>query len=538
MTLQVADLLEAVAAAVPDRLAISCDGHRLTYAELDQRANKLAAYLVAAGLQPGEHVGLHMLNGVEFVESLMGCMKARLVPINVNYRYTEHELRYLYQDAELAGLVVGTDFAPAGAAVAADCPKLRSVLVVGGADAEGASWPATVSVEHYEQCLSAQPGNVAPRAGTRSPDDHYVLYTGGTTGKPKGVVWRHEDFFFAALSGGNPYGEPFRDESSMAAAAVEHTPMHTLITVPLMHGAAVYSLFTSMLKGNYITIMRRFQPMDALRLIQDEKINTVTIVGDAIARPLADALAEHRSEFDLSSWFYLGSGGAIFSKAVRADIAALMPDLMLGDNFGASESGVDGQMSLGDDGLMRMSPNPSVTVIDDRFQSVAPGSDDIGFVARTGHVPVAYHNDPEKTAKTFPVIDGVRWSVLGDMARIETDGTIVVLGRGSGCINTGGEKVFPEEVEQALKSHPAVLDVLVAGIPDDMFGQRVAAAIELRPDVPAPAAEELRQHCRTELAGYKVPATIRFVDTVVRSPSGKADYRWAKSELTGEPADA
>ncbi|XVQ82003.1 acyl-CoA synthetase [Microbispora siamensis] len=529
MTLNVASLFEAVAAAIPERLALVCDARRLSFAELDARANALANQLLAAGVRPYEHVGVHMLNGVEFVEALLACLKIRAVPININYRYTDRELHYVYEDAGLVALVIGGEFAASAAALADRCPKLRHVVVVDDGT-QAPHWPDSISVADYEKAVATRPAT-APMAGERTADDHYVLYTGGTTGMPKGVVWRHEDFYFAALKGGNHYGPPYRTAEELAAAAAVTTPISYLLTAPLMHGAAAYTLFSSLLAGSVTILMRRFDPVETLRLIEREHAMIVTVVGDAIARPLVDAIREHGADHDLSSMKVLGSGGALLSRSVREEAAALIPGLYVNDGFGSSESGVDGTLGIGPDGLMRLAAGPRIRVVDENFQQVEPGSGRLGYVARTGNVPLRYHNDPDKSAKTFPVVDGVRWAVLGDMARVEDDGTIVLLGRGSGCINTGGEKVFPEEVEQALKSHPAVMDALVAGVPDERFGERVAAVVELRPGATA-GVEELRAHCRTQIAGYKVPASIVVVDVVERSPSGKADYRWAKSVLS------
>ena len=535
MTLNLAGLYEAVAAAVPDRPAVSCAGVRRSFAELDRRANAFARHLVSAGIGPGQHVGLYLLNGVEYVEALLGCLKARAVPININYRYTEHELLYLFNDAELAALVVADDFAHHAAPLVDQSRALEHVLVVAdGGDRDGTAlaWSDQVTVAAYADALAAQ--STDPLAWERSANDTYVLYTGGTTGMPKGVVWRHEDFYFAALSGGNPYGDPHRTPEALATAAAAATPLTYLITVPLMHGAASYTLLTGLFGGGHMVLMPTYDPVEALCLIEQERVQIVTAVGDAIVRPLVDALREHKQDHDLSSLFLVGSGGAIFSKTVQRELLEQLPDVVVRDSFGSSESGVDGQIAVGDDGLMRLAPSPQVMVLDDQRRRVEPGSDAFGFVARSGHVPTAYYNDPEKTARTFPVIDGVRWAVLGDVARVETDGTVVVLGRGSGCINSGGEKVFPEEVEQALKAHPAVVDVLVAGVPDERFGERVGAVVELRPGAEDVDTEVLRSHCRTLLAGYKVPASIELVDRVVRSPSGKADYRWAKRTLVAE----
>ncbi|MEV8637933.1 acyl-CoA synthetase [Streptosporangium sp. NPDC051023] len=551
MTLNLATLYEAVAAAVPDRLALVCGDRRLTFSELDRRAGALASRLKASGIEPGEHVGVHMLNGVEFVETLLACLKIRAVPININYRYTDRELLYLYNDADLVALVVAEEFTPAVARVADGCPALRHVIVLEETPSsvhqpnESADEDTPAAWKGYTSGTSVtwtDYGSAMPTDGTvsgsdakeqRTADDHYVLYTGGTTGMPKGVVWRHEDFYFAALSGGNPFGgEPHRTPETLAAAA--GTPLTYLITAPLMHGAASYTLLTGLFGGATMILMRRFDPVEALRLIERESVVLATVVGDAIARPLLDAVKAHGSEYDLSSWRVLGSGGALLSRSVREEAVALLPGILVNDGFGASESGVDGKLRVGEDGLMRLAPTPKVVVVDERLRPLAPGSPETGFIARTGHVPLGYYKDPDKTAKTFPVIDGVRWAVLGDVARVEADGTTVLLGRGSGCINTGGEKVFPEEVEQALKSHPAVMDALVAGVADQRFGERVGAVVEVRAGVAAPDAEELRAHCRTQIAGYKVPALLTVVQAIVRSPSGKADYRWAKRVLSGE----
>ena len=536
-TLNLASLYEAVAAAVPQRTALVCGGRRLTFEELDERASALAHGLLASGIEPGDHVGLHMLNGPEYVEALLACLKARAVPININYRYTDRELEYLYTNAELTGLVIDEELTPPAARVAANCPKLRLAVVVRTGDApdEEPSWPSAVNVVEYEAVLEGRPAT-PPLADERSSDDRYIIYTGGTTGMPKGVVWRHEDFYMAALKGGNHYGPPYLTAEELAAAAAASPEGFSyLLTAPLMHGAASYNLFTSLLGGAKIAVQRRFDPVEALRTVDEEKIGILMVVGDAMARPLADALRAHRSEFDLSSLFVLGSGGAILSRSIQDELKELVsPDLFINNSFGASESGADGTIQIGPDGLMRLAPNPRVSVVDTDLKPVQPGSEEIGTIARSGHVPLAYYNDPEKTARTFPVIDGVRWSILGDMAKVEEDGTIVVLGRGSGCINTGGEKVFPEEVEQALKAHPSVMDVLVAGVPDRRFGERVAAVVELRPDAPVPSVTELRDHCREHLAGYKIPALIAFSESIVRSPSGKADYRWAKNVLTSQ----
>lgn len=529
MSLNLADLFEAVADAVPERVAVVCEDERRTFSELDARATQLAHHLQSVGVQPGDHVALHLRNSVAFVESLLGCLKARVVPININYRYTDTELTHLYTNSESVAVIIDGEFAPIAATVFPRCPGILHVLTLGAVD-EAVSFGAVPSAD-FHAAVAAQAS--VRDFGERSSDDHYIIYTGGTTGLPKGVVWRQEDFFFAALSGGNHYGDPFADGAEMAAAAAAtETPMNFLVTAPLMHGAAVYAMLAGFFGGSKQVLMRQFEPAQALQLVQDETVNVMMLVGDAIARPLADAIASHGSDYDLSSLFVIGSGGALWSRSVQQQLQSLLPNIFLRDSFGASESGADGSLALGEDGLVRLTAKPAVAVVDEHFRPIAPGSEELGYLARRGNVPLAYYNDPEKSAATFPVVDGVRMSILGDVARVEGDGTIVVLGRGSLCINTGGEKVYPEEVEQALKSHPAVLDALVAGAPDPTYGERVAAVVQLREGVEEPELAALQAHCRTQIAGYKLPRSVVVVPEIVRSPSGKADYRWAKATVS------
>jgi acyl-CoA synthetase (AMP-forming)/AMP-acid ligase II len=525
MDVNLADLVQAVADALPDRCALVCDGDRLSYPELMSRSNQVAQHLIAAGLAPEETVGLYLLNSAAYIEALLGCMVARTIPVNINYRYTGNELAHLFSGAQLAALVVDAEHALLAAEVAGSCPALRHVLIVGG-DPAAVRFPAGVTVRDYATAVTAAPAE-RPDNG-RSGDDKLIIYTGGTTGLPKGVLWRHEDFYFSALAGGNHYGPPRLSAGEITGAAAAVPSAGYLITAPMMHGAGTYTLFTALLLGSKVVISRTFDAAQTLRLVKDEQAMAIAVVGDAMARPIADELAGHPGEYDLSSLFIFGSGGALLSKAVRDQIQAMLPDLYITDRFGASETGTDGELGRGEDGRQRLVHSGNVRVLDEKLQPVAPG--ETGRLAKAGHVPLGYFGDAAATAATFPVVDGSRFALLGDLARVEDDGSIVVLGRGSTCINTGGEKVFPEEVEQALKAHPAVLDALVAGVPDDRFGERVAAVVELRPAGEADA-EALRAHCRISLAGYKVPARVEFVPAVVRSPSGKADYRWARQIL-------
>jgi acyl-CoA synthetase (AMP-forming)/AMP-acid ligase II len=502
-----ADLFESVVDTVPEREALVCGDRRLTFADLDARANRLAHHLAASGVGAGDHVGVQLYNGLEYVETLLACLKLRAVPININYRYVAAELAYLYDDADLVALVVDPEFAERAAE--ARTPGLRHVLLA-GAD--------------YEDALAAAPPerDFAPR----SADDHYIIYTGGTTGMPKGVVWRHEDLFFAGLGGGDPVGEPVKTPEELAERVAASYPLVMFPVAPLMHGAAQLATFIGWLGGRKVVLVRRFDAVDVLRAIEAEKVNAASIVGDAMARPLAEALAGPCAGADMSTLFAISSAGAILSASVKEALRALLPNTILLDNFGASESGFNG---TGVDGSspeagLRFTVNERTAVLDDALRPVAPGSGVVGHVAQRGHVPLGYYKDPEKSAQVFVQIDGERWVLLGDLATVEADGAVRVFGRGAVCINSGGEKIFPEEVEAVLKAHPAVFDAVVAGVPDERYGQRVAAVVQLRPDM---ALDGLDAHCRERLSGYKVPRSYVVVDEVRRSPSGKPDYRWA-----------
>lgn len=527
MTLNLADLYEAVADSVPDRTALVCEGERRTFDGLDRNANRVAHQLIARGVEVGDHVGIHMRNSVEFVETLLGILKVRAVPIAVNFRYTGPELAYLYENAQLTYLVADAEFVPAIASALPSCRGITGMLVLG----EPADRPSDgVVVSDYSEAIAAE--SDVRDFEPRSADDHFIVYTGGTTGRPKGVVWRHEDFYVAALGGGNYDGDPIGDPAELGrAAAANAHPLSVVLPAPLMHGAAVYSMLSGLYAGGKQVLMRSFDPVEALRLIQDEQAMCFMVVGDAIARPFTAAVAAHGHDYDLSSLALVGSGGALWSRSSKEELRHLLPNIFLRDGFGASESGVDGTLEIGADGLARVRSNPNMQVVDERLRPIPPGSKDVGYIARIGHVPIGYFNDPVKTAETFPVVDGIRMAVLGDMGRVEDDGTIVLLGRGSVCINTGGEKVFPEEVEQALKSHPAVEDAVVTGIPHDRFGEQVAAVVQLRPGVKDQEPGEITEHCRAQLAGYKIPRTVVIVPEILRSPAGKADYRWARATV-------
>ncbi|MFD8366242.1 acyl-CoA synthetase [Streptomyces hygroscopicus] len=530
MEYNLADLFESIVDTVPGREALVYLDHpgsgaerRLTYAQLDAAANRLAHHLRDSGVAPGEHVGLHLCNGVEYLQTALACLKIRAVPVNVNYRYVEEELVYLYRDADLAALVYDAEF---GGRVAAALPRaggLRHLVRVGS----GGDGPPT-AVPFTEAEASGSPGRDFP---ARSADDRFIIYTGGTTGMPKGVMWRQEDLFFSGLGGGAPTGEPVRRPEELAErVAAGGEGLVFFPTPPLMHGTSTLTAFIAFDFGQKVVLHRKFVPEEVLRTIEKEKVTTASLVGDAMLRPLVDALAGSLRGTDLSSLLSVSSSGAILSETVRAQFAALAPHTLLLNNFGSSESGFNGTATAdsGPEKGFRLRVNARTTVVDPAtLAPVAPGEP--GRIAQRGHVPLGYYNDPKKTAETFFEADGERWVLLGDMGTVDEDGVITVLGRGSQCINTGGEKVYPEEVEQALKAHPEVYDALVAGVPDTRWGFSVAAVVQPRAQASGLTADAVRDHCRKRLAGYKIPRTVVFTDRIQRSPSGKADYRWARA---------
>lgn len=539
MEYNLADLFESVVDAVPERGALVYLDHpgtgaerRLTYAELDAAANRIAHHLIEAGIGPGEHLGLHLYNGIEYLQTVLACLKARIVPVNVNYRYVEEELVYLYRDADLAALVFDAEFDERVAAASPQAPKLRHLVRV-GVSTDGTPGPDAVAFTAAE--AAGDPGRGFP---PRSADDLFIIYTGGTTGMPKGVMWRQEDLFFSGLGGGAPTGDPVKTPQELAERVAAGGEGITFFpTPPLMHGTSTLTAFIGFNFGQRVVVHRKYVPHEVLRTIEKEKVTSVSLVGDAMLRPLIDALKGPLKGTDCSSMFSVSSSGAIMSDSVRAEFQALVPHVMLLNNFGSSESGFNGTATAdsGPKNGFRLRVNARTAVVDPAtYEPVAPGEP--GRIAQRGHVPLGYYNDPGKTAETFFRKGDERWVLLGDMATVDAEGIVTVLGRGSQCINTGGEKVYPEEVEQALKSHPDVYDALVAGAPDERWGHRVAAVVQLREGADAPSLDDVQAHCRTRLAGYKVPRHLVIAPQIQRSPSGKADYRWARSVVAPRPA--
>lgn len=542
MEFNLADLYECVAARVPDREVVVWRDTRLTYRQLDERANRLAHGLEGLGLGAGDHVGVFTYSRPEYLETMVATYKIRAVPININYRYVAEELAYLFDNAELRALVVEASFAPVVAPILDRLARLDHVIVVDDGSHEEVALRDALDYEVFLAANSQLSG-----FGPRSSDDRYIAYTGGTTGNPKGVVWRHEDIFFATMTPGVVVVRP-EDVADNAVAPI-HPRLAALAEMgvavpdifvsyalgPLMHVSGHWSAWGAMLSGGRAILhpSRKMEAETVLEVVDREQATMLTIVGDSMGRPIVEAIEADPGRHDTTSVLMLGSGGSIMSVDVKDRLFIGFPSTMvLTEAIGSSESPAQAlSITLRGQGAapaLRFTADERTTVFDDNLRSVTPGSGAVGRLATKGRVPVGYYRDSEKSARTFVTVDGVRWALPGDMATIEADGTIRLLGRGAMCINTGGEKVYPEEVEAVLKSHPTIADAVVVGVPDPRFGERVAAVLQAAPGAPAPDLDEIQAHCRLHLAGHKVPRQVSVVDLVPRSPSGKPDYPWAK----------
>ena len=540
-----------VAETIPDREVLIWRDRRLTYGQMNARIDGVAHYLVEQGLgchterselaghQSGQdHMGLYLRNGNEYLEAMVAGYRARVAPFNVNYRYVEEELLYLLADSQAKALVYAAEFAPQVQSILGRLPELR-VLIQVADDSGNELLPDAVDYE----AITATP---APAAGMPTPtgDALYILYTGGTTGMPKGVLWRQHDIFMSAM-GGRPFlagGEELTSYAALAEQARTQAGFRSMLLIPpLMHGAAQWGVFNTISTGGWIAMPDDVRHLDAdavLRLAERERVLGIPVVGDAMARPLVDQI--EKGDYDLSGLLALTNGGAPLSPTVRGRLLAALPNLMIMDAVGASESGA--QMTTvvtkdADAAAATFTPLADTTVVAADFSRVLEPGEGDGWLARRHFVPLGYLGDAEKTARTFPTIDGVRWSIPGDKARLLDDGRIELLGRDSVTINSGGEKIFAEEVERAVASHPAVYDVVVTGRPSERWGNEVVAIVQFAEDRTA-TDEELAQACRAHIADYKIPKQFVRTDKVVRSPAGKADYRWAKAVAVEAAANA
>ncbi|ASW84706.1 MULTISPECIES: acyl-CoA synthetase [Mycobacterium avium complex (MAC)] len=540
-TFTVPAVAKAVAAAIPDRELIIHGDRRYTYAQVIDRSNRLAAYLHSQGLgchterdalaghEVGQDLlGLYAYNGNEFVEALLGSFQARVAPFNVNFRYVKSELQYLLADSGATALLYHAAFAPRVAEILPDLPQLR-VLIQIADDSGNDLLDGAIDYEAALASVSPEPPPVQ-----HSADDLYVLYTGGTTGMPKGVLWRQHDIFMTSFGGRNLMtGEPSQSIDEIVERAAAGPGTKLMILPPLIHGAAQWSVMTAITTGQSVvfpTVVDHLDADDVVRTIEREKVAVVTVVGDAMARPLVAAI--EKGIADVSSLAVVANGGALLTPYVKQRLIEVLPNAVVVDGVGSSETGAQmHHMSTSGavaTGTFNAGPDTFVAA-EDLTAILEPGHEGMGWLAQRGYVPLGYKGDAAKTAKTFPVIDGVRYAVPGDRARHGADGSVELLGRDSVTINSGGEKIFVEEVETAIASHPAVADVVVAGRPSERWGQEVVAVVALAQGARA-EADELVAHASNTLARYKLPKAIVFRPVIERSPSGKADYRWAREQ--------
>jgi acyl-CoA synthetase (AMP-forming)/AMP-acid ligase II len=531
MALNFADLFEHAADAFPERVALICGDRQVTYRGLDEDVNRLAHYLAGAGVLPGDHVGLYARNSIEAAMTILAACKLRATPVNINYRYVENELRYMLADSDLAALVHDREFTAQVAAVAPDPAAPGAVVVIG--DGSGAGPAAGTG---FAAALAA--GSAQRDFPPRSSDDVYIIYTGGTTGYPKGVMWRHEDIW-RTLAGGIDFatGVPLADEWEQSRRGRAGAGLIRLCAAPLIHGAAQVATLGALFAGDTVVLAPRFDAHAIWRAIEDHRVNSMMLIGDAMARPFIEAYGS--GGYDASSLVSVSSSAALFSPVVKEACAAALPGVFITEAIGATETGFTGLALVTAGAPQRggptVAPGPGTIVLDDAGRPAGAGQ--VGRIARGGHVPLGYYKDPVKTAAMFAEVDGARYAVPGDLARVEDDGTITLLGRGNTCVNTGGEKVFPEEVEGALKSHPDIFDALVIGVPDERLGQRVGALVQLRGGTALDLAA-LDAHVRRQIAGYKVPRSLWAVTAIGRTAAGKADYGWAHQHAASHPGQA
>lgn len=536
MNLNFGDLFEAVARALPpEHIALIHDDQALTWSELDRRSNRLARALLALGLQTGDKVAFYMRNRSAYLEMLIACFKSRLVHVNVNYRFQSAELNYIFDNSDARVVVYAAEFRELIAAVQPRLPGVRAWIEVGG---DGAA-PAFA----LPYAPLAGEGDDAPLGLERSPEDLLFIYTGGTTGMPKGVMWTHSALLtaqFNSLSYLEGCAPPTRIEQILER--VRNVSMHTrqLPAAPLMHATAVVVALGAIMGGGSVVTLKDdgsgFDPRALWRAVERHRVTTLTIVGDSFAKPLLRVLDENPGAYRLDCLKGIISSGVIWSLPVKQGLLRHLPHVMLLDNFGSTEAPACGTAIMTRDKVVdapvfRVGEDCKVFSEDGR--EIEPGSGEAGLIARSGPIPLGYYKDEEKTRKTFRTIGGVRYAIPGDYCTVAADGTLTLLGRGSQCINTGGEKVYCEEVEEALKEHPDVEDALVLGVPDPQWGQAVVAAVALRRGAGA-SERSLRDALRGVLAGYKIPKRIVFRDNLNRLPNGKADYRSLKSEVMGE----
>jgi len=516
------DILEAIEAQVPAEREALIHGERVVvWGEFSRRSNNLARELLNRGAVAGDKIAFYLRNCPEYSEGIAAAFKARLTHVNVNYRYVDHELIYLLDNSDATVVVYGAEFARHVSEIRSQLTGVTQWIEV----ADG--YPGNEEAVAYDELVDH--GDGAPLGIERSPDDLLFLYTGGTTGMPKGVMWRHEDLWCVTGAGGNPrLGlPPSPDLATYIERLAAEQPPVNLPLPPIMHGTGLLSSIGAMAHGGTCVTLttRSFDADEALAVIDRHHATAATIVGDAFARPMLEALDANPGKYDISSLTNINSSGVMWTRDIKAGLLRHNENLRLADGFSSSEAiGLGSSVMTKNETIevAKFTLGPSCKVFSEDLQEVGVGES--GMVGVTGYLPVGYYKDEEKTARTFPVIDGVRYSIPGDWVRVEEDGSLTLLGRGSNCINTGGEKVYPEEVEEALKHHESVADALVVGLPDEKWGQSVNAVVSLNEGFELDEIA-LRDFTRVELAGYKLPKRIVSKDDLERAPNGKADYK-------------
>lgn len=518
-----ADVWESHADRLPDAPAQSQGERRTTWAQFDRRADGVAATLLAAGAGHQDKVAQYLYNCPEYLESVFGCWKAALVPVNTNYRYADDELVYLWDNADAVAVIFHAALTEHAERVRPRVPRIRAWIWV--EDASGSACPDWAIP--YEQAAASAPERVQPPWG-RSGDDLYLLYTGGTTGMPKGVRWRQDDVF-VTLDASSRHALPETPDFDALAARFSKPGPRSIPAAPLMHGTGSFNSFNILQMAGSITTLvgRRFDTVELLDTVDRERITSLAIVGDAFAKPMLAALDAEPDRWDVSSLRVIMSSGVMWSAETKAGLLRHNARLMLIDSLGSSEAiGMASSMTTADDAgrTARFRLNASTKVLTEDGREVQPGTGELGRVALRGRTPLGYYKDEVKSAATFQIFDGVRWSIPGDWAEVGADGSVQLLGRGSQCINSGGEKIYPEEVEEALKTHAAVHDAVVVGVPDERFGEAVTAMVELEPGGDA-RPDDLVAHVKQHLAGFKAPKRVLMIDSVARAANGKVDYR-------------
>ena len=519
------DMLDAVGAALgPSDLALAHGDRKIYWPEFTARTNRLARGLISLGAKAGDKAGFYMRNQPEYMEAMAGCFKASLSPVNVNYRYLDDELVYIIDNSDSTVVFFDAEFMAEVERVRQRLPRVVAWVQIGGGQV------APFAQDYEKLATSGDPSSLAPK---RSGDDIFLLYTGGTTGLPKGVMWTHNIWREASMEGVRKMGLPVPEtmDEHVENALVAGRFSRQLPACPLMHGTGWFTAMGAMLNGGAVVTLSektKFSPVNLWDTVEANGVTSMAIVGDAFAKPMLQTLDENPGRWNLSSVLNIVSSGVMWSSEVKQGLLKHIRQTALTDSFGASEAvGFGSSITTADGGTQtsKFEIGVSCKVFTEDDREVLPGSGEPGFIARGGAVPLGYYKDPDKTAKTYKTIGGMRYAIPGDWCTVEADGSITLLGRGSNCINTAGEKVYPEEVEETLKAHPAVRDALVVGVPDDKWGQAVTAVVSLERDV---SEDELRAFVQGKLARYKAPKRVLFKENLGRAPNGKADYKSIK----------